>query len=208
MDKENSLLKIDGKIQEKTPGNILNMVFSADSRRFAYTLKEKDKYYIVVDGVKSKGYVALRPLIISGDSSNYAFVAKKGKKYVCVINGKEGPAYDEIGAFIFGGDSSRHAYLAQDGEAWKVVVDGRPGASYKLVAYPAFSPDSSHIAYIATKEVNGKTTSILVVDNQEGKMTFAGFMLNGYIVFDTPSSFHTIFSEPDNKIMRVDVEIK
>lgn len=206
-EKKNMLLIVNGKVQEKTKGTILNMVFSADSRRFAYTLKEKGKYYVVIDGVRSNAYDNVRPLVMSGNSRNYAYIANKGKKDVCIINGKEGPAYDQIPIVIFGGDSDRHAYLVQDGDTGRVVVDGKPGPAYKLVTSPAFSPDSSHFAYLAVKEIDGKNKCVLVVDNQEGKNVFPGFVAAAGIIFDSPSSLHTIVAGPDNQFMRLDVDI-
>lgn len=72
---------------------------SPDSKRVAYAVMEKGKWFVVVDGEEEKRYqyVAVGTLIFSPDSKRVAYRARMVDKWFVVVDGEEGKRYDEIG---------------------------------------------------------------------------------------------------------------
>ena len=142
------------------------LTFSSDGQHFAYVLKFKGKYFVVLDGQEQKKYDFIdRPSIFSPDSQHLAYAAKLNNKEFVVLDRKEQKKYDIIWNIAFSPDSQHLAYIAKlNGEKF-VVLDGREQGIYDYIWKPIFSPDSQHLAYIAIS--GGK--QFVVLDGHELK---------------------------------------
>ena len=108
----------DGK--EYLEVNMLDFVFSSDSKHTAYAAKKRGPegffWIMVIDGKEDKEYDYISRPVFSPDNKHFAYVVKnKGENFI-VIDEKEGKPY--------------------------VTEDG-----YGFVSNPVFSPDSKYIAY-------------------------------------------------------------
>jgi WD40 repeat protein len=166
---------------------VLNLIFSPDSKRLAYSAGVIEEYvekFVVVDGIESKKYVTqdfyanfkISPLIFSPDSKHIAYAVEMGDKCLVVVDGKEGRHYDAIRKETIGGS-----------DKWDKSL--------------VFSPDG-RIAYWAKR---GNTWRI-VVDGVESK-EYWWYLPNAKLVFESPNLLHTVAFR-DQEIFRVEIEIK
>jgi hypothetical protein len=86
---------IDGS-REKEYDYIQKIMFSSDSKRYAYVAQKDKKNLVIVDGVENKSYdMPLivdwdHPVIFSSDSQHYAYIVRTGQKsWAVVTDGKE-----------------------------------------------------------------------------------------------------------------------
>ena len=166
-----------------------SLVFSPDSRRFAYVAQEGDEeleFALVVDGQEWSRYDYVDTLgpVFSPDSTTIAYIVRsQGNEFKesVVVDKQRGTPYEGVLAPVFSPDSGRIAYPAYDGTKWFVVLDGQEGKRYDYVGTPyssgrsaaglvgfrrlIFSPDSKRLAYGA--QVGDKW--LVVVDGEEGK---------------------------------------
>ena len=160
---------VDGKegARHLVGGMMPDILFSPDSRYFAYVVREgsvrKPQCFVVIDGRQSPVYSGIGKPVFSPDSRQIAYSARRGARACTVANGREGPWYDMVEAPSFSPDSKRIAYSARKGGKLMVVVDGAESPKYDRIQGLRFSPDSRHLSYIGTK---GKLWFV-VLDNQE-----------------------------------------
>jgi hypothetical protein len=78
----------DGKEIPLEKGSELGNViphYSSKGNRFVYSYKKEDKYFLVVDDIKTDGYDEIHaPAFLSGENT-YVFIGKKGGKDYLVI---------------------------------------------------------------------------------------------------------------------------
>jgi len=152
------------------------LVFSPDSKHFAFTGKNKEgnkRAFVVIDGKENKAYNQVGVPVFSPDNTKLAYAAyiyiPNASKWFMVINEKEGKAYEDIiGGPVFSPDSKQLGYIALENKKYFVVISDSGGENYKeserydLTSLPVFSPNSKNFAYIVRKEgkwqvvVNGK----------------------------------------------------
>jgi hypothetical protein len=148
----------------EAPGKERYLVFSPDSKRFAYFAISGGKWLAVVDGAEGKPYddVCLRSLIFSPDSKRLAYAAGEEQQWLIVLDGTEGASkYQEVidGSLVFSPDSKRFAYgTIARGFAGidSVIIDGVEQKVFQPPKEPVvFSPDSKRAAFAGatSKEV-------------------------------------------------------
>jgi Tol biopolymer transport system component len=147
---------VDGK--EGPPFDIVGgIVFSADSRRFAYAGAEVDQGFgkqkavgrVVVDGVPGAEYEGSQ---VGGLLKNLATgsVTRLAVGYFSeLVSGTHG-----VSAPVFSPDGSRVAYAARRGKNdHALILNGEPQhVLAEIVAGPVFSPDNRRTAIIASEE--------------------------------------------------------
>ena len=87
---------MDGEEGKEYDG-VLDLVFSPDSKRFAYVVAVRGgKMFAVVDGVEGKEYdgIGIGSPTFSPDSERVAYLAVRGGKGFVVVDGEEGKEYD------------------------------------------------------------------------------------------------------------------
>jgi len=154
-------------------GYVGRLLFSPDSRHFAFWVRGSFGQYPVLDGVKQKPTESEkdRPfgdLIFSPDSRRLAYVSESPGSEFAVVDGVEGKRYDSIrSGLVFSSDSQRLAYAASRGNnKWTEVIGNTESREYEEVrAAGVFSPDAKRTAYAAS--LTGKWFA--VVDGGPGK---------------------------------------
>jgi WD40 repeat protein len=151
---------VDGVIGKPYDGILIDgMVFSPDSKRFAYTAKFRNRRFAVLDGkVSDVTYRGISVPAFSGDSQTMAYLAWGNKGRVrSVINGVEGKLYKSAMDPVFSLTGSTYAYCSQglDGIA-RVVVDGKEGPELNSYTKSSLilSADGKRSAYLGAIRPN------------------------------------------------------
>lgn len=142
----------------------LDMNFSPDSKRFAYTRLKEGKHFVVLDGKETGPYNFYpRNLTFSPDSKRFAFavVSDDQKGFTFVLDGKKPePTYfaDSLGSqplFAFSPDSQHFVFRAGSQDKDSIILDGEriDTGSYDFVEEFIYSPDGKHFAYILQKKL-------------------------------------------------------
>jgi len=122
-------------------GKVGDLIFSPDSKRFAYWnwSQENHNCVAVVDGVVGNAYDDISGIIFSPDSKRVAYIALRRQVSLVVVDGLEGKKYDGITGLVFSPDSRHVAYMAWGVAKALVVVDGVETIAYGPYP-PAFPP--------------------------------------------------------------------
>jgi len=174
-----------------------------------YAGQRGSKWMAVADEVAGKEFDGLvaTSFRISPDGKRVAYLAKSKDKTVCVADGIESKKYDFIGFGIdlhFSDDWRRLSYIAQRRNKWVAVIDGKESEEYDAIGSSgvAFSPDSRHLAYEASLAVRW----VVVVDGVQTANQFDGLFRSADLVFDTPTSLHTVAGRR-HEFWRVNIKI-
>lgn len=151
---------VDGKEAGPAFGEIVGhrILFSPDSKRYAFEARNGTREFVVVDGQREKTYdhIGSNTLTFSPNSQRVAYCAMSGQKWFAVVDGKDGPKQDidqvnktrSWGPIVFSRDSKRYAYAA----VRRIVIDGEYGPEFDAVNTPVFSPDGADVAYQGFKK--------------------------------------------------------
>lgn len=149
---------VDGKEIGRYDNTIgKTLLFSPDSRRFAFGALRDGKRLVVVDGkeeIIGHERLAGGSFVFSPDSRRLAYGAgTSDRKWSVIVDGQSGKLHAGIGNgnLSFSADSSRFAYVAMDDGKWFVVIDGQEGRRYDGILDDSlvFSPDPQTVAYTA-----------------------------------------------------------
>ena len=200
----------EGQLYGEVPNYALNMYgqqrnikFSDDGAHFAYAARNRQKSFLVVDGVKrSREYDRIDPgnFFFSPNRDRMAFVARQSGKWIVVVDGVESKPYDYLGTWplTFTPDSRHISFTASLRDQYDVLVlDGKEITTAEFLLYPmVFSPDGKHRAYRTSYE-----TATAVIDGKPGK----AYKRVGPIIF-SPDSRHSLYSaeNADGACMVVD----
>jgi len=209
--------RIDGKQYDF----IDTFVFSPDGTHVAYSAREGNKSFIVLDGIEGKPYEPkwLGSPVFSPDSNHLAYLAADEKDIFVVVDGVEKEKLgSSVSDLMFGPDSKRLTYIGSKSGMWAqpvgawVVVDGRKGEAYRHVWDVTFSPDSKYVAYLAG---DGKK-EFVVVDRTKWKEYDSFLYGSTYVTsrvpekrlaFDSPDSFYYL-ARKGNSIYLVEETLK
>lgn len=157
--------------------HIRDLILSPDGNHFAFTADmrtENNVYdpnnsprYVVLDGIKGKGYDRIFSLTFSPDSQHFAYRAEgRIDDNFIVLDGKEirqgGDNFDLTAPFAFSPDGKHVAYTifqSDIGEpsGYFVDLDGQRSGPYNWAGKLTFSADSQHLLYdIEEKDIPGR----------------------------------------------------
>lgn len=164
---------IEGKVYDNI--QVHSLVFSPDSRHFAYIAVQNRQRMLVIDGVEGQPYDAIEDFVFSPDSQHYAYAVKmstSGREGFIVRDGTEGKHYDEAHSPVFSPDSQRLAYVVTDYVWTRLVLDESPGMTYYEIVDILFSPDSQKLACITVRETTNKEfydriVRVIVINGRE-----------------------------------------
>lgn len=115
-------------VVDEMPGedcdSIHDPVFSPDGLRFGYTMKQGDKWFVVVDGKKyGDAYDYVDGPAFSPDGSRFAFVAEKQGEAFVVCGDRRSKSFDIVRSPVFSPDGRKLAFGARKGSElwWKVM---------------------------------------------------------------------------------------
>jgi hypothetical protein len=175
---------------------IANLVmFSSDSRRFAFRARRGRDSFVVVDGEEWKPFQKIETMKFSPDGRRFGFCAATGPGHRVVVDREMiGPEYRWIIAnqFDFSPDGEHVAYAAigHDDRA-RMVVDGSeidaPAIQQHGEGGILFSPNSKRMAYCCITLGN---YSFVVVDGR-AERTFFGVVRGSYVF--SPDSKHLAY---------------
>ncbi len=138
----------DAKI--RTYNEVSNLVFSPNSRRLAYIVKnESDGCRVVVDGRESKEYDRIEAVTFSLDSRHFMFIADNK----LILDGQEItkvvlPPDFSSSKLILSPDNEHYAYIANESSGkYCIVLDGEKGNIYDYVCNLTFTSDSKYLCY-------------------------------------------------------------
>jgi len=212
-DGDNWLCSVDGEKGPKFETAIDIFRFSPDSTRFAYAGVNPERSLMITESGPSKeAFTSLGEPYFSLDSRHLVYRAfrVKEQKWTTVLDGKEfGKKYYGIGQYLFSPDSKHLAFPAtMSADQSLMVVDGVEECAdqkFKILGDPTFSPDGNYIIYHARA---GEEKWHLIINGRVLPETYGGFYKGTSIVFDSPTSFHTLGFKPGGKeFVMIDVEI-
>lgn len=143
------------------------IVFSPDSRHFAYGAASENQHVLIYDGEEKGKHQAIlnSPPVFSPDSKRLAYGAEKGTKQFLVVDWNSMTHYDGLppASFAFNSNSKNIAYIASNGTNYYLVVDLR---SWLLNDGPVIGAklvwdDSQHLHTLVAK---GRNISIVNFD--------------------------------------------
>lgn len=149
---ERSCLKVDGVDRGCFDGlAIRHILFSPDSRRMAFPVKDGNEWRVVLDGVPGPPVAGVGDMVFSGDGGRLAYSAEREGAWRVVVDGRFGEPFDSLyaGTLTFDPTGRRVGFVAWDGGGAVPVIDGRREAPHQGVAYLGFSSDGEHVAYVA-----------------------------------------------------------
>lgn len=182
-DNYKQLLVLDGKvINDGDYYNIQNLILSPDGSHFAFSawMKSENNFYdinnisrfVVLDGIKGKGYKSISSLTFSSDSQHFAYIAENRIDRYIVIDGKEKRVdwndYHLEKIFSFSPDGKHFAYLTSQEndrtgriDGYFVDLDDQKSKTYMWADNLIFSADSQHLLYAVEESKNSGRTLMM-----------------------------------------------
>jgi len=142
------------------------IVFSEDSRRFAYAAKTDEGWIVITDGEHSRPWTGIGEVLF-GPKQQLVYVASDLGAWHVVVDGVPSVSFEAVmqGSLTFSPDGYHLAYVVAEGDQSRVVIDGKLDFIYESVAALRFSPDSEQLAYIVR---NGRRQYIALDDKLLG----------------------------------------
>jgi hypothetical protein len=161
--RDKPVVVLDGVV---SPGydDASTLMFSADSRHFAYEAKRDGREFVVLDGQEQKDYDEVADLEFSPDGRRFAYKAwekssGKYRKCMAVIDGRPSRVYGSVDFIEFSPDGKHVVFVAQPFHATEyvenrefVVLDGVEQAECEEALYVEFSADSQHSIYTGKRD--------------------------------------------------------
>jgi hypothetical protein len=162
-------------------GGKQSVLFSDDSKHFAYAARRDTTWLVVTDGKEGPAMQSVEDPSFSPDGSTVAYASMKDGKPVLVIDSASAPAVHDLPGFTpvqrgvnsplaLSPDLHHWAYVAGPAGSpdHSVVIDGKSSEKFSDAAKPAFSPDSAHCAFLAkTAKPTGDPDEWVVLDGKK-----------------------------------------
>jgi Tol biopolymer transport system component len=193
---------------DETTKHYWPFVFSPDSARLAYVAtNDKDKQYVVVDGVEGPVFdqILHHSFSFSENSKHFIYAARRGREGVVIKDGQEIVNAEDVlspvqtfGATVVGDtfgpflspDGSRFACVFQRSGKWIAVIDGKESPPWDSISdlsllgpSAGFSPDGRHFTYVGEVGKN----QFVVIDQKINTNGWA------YSAVFSPDSSHSAF---------------
>ncbi len=176
---------------------IFNVALSPDGKRLTLSVKEREKMFVVVDGVKGKIYDWADWPTFSPDGKRLAYVAKEKNKMFVVVDGVEGKRYDSVYQPVFSSNGKNIAYISKENGKTFLIVNSREiKTKYQYLDNLTFSPEGKKIAYQAK---NTKGWWVIVVNSKESR----DFNLVSSPFFSPDGKFIGYYAQDGYKVVRV-----
>lgn len=157
--------------ESKEYDRVTDIIFSPDSKRYAFKAHNKGGVSPVIDGNEDIFYMDVYGFTFSNDSKKYSYIVRdklakeNSDVYHIVVNGVMFKPYKLIWDFIFSPDSQHFAFCALTEKNKRIIVlDGIESDEYFSVSALTFSPDGKRFAFWAIKKGGGQ---LIVLDGKE-----------------------------------------
>ncbi|MCW3116854.1 MAG: WD40-like Beta Propeller Repeat [Chitinophagaceae bacterium] len=153
----------------------ISLVFSSNSKHFAYGAQTDNDWLVVADGKPQEKYTQVDNIQYSPDGKHLTYKVKKGEKWTVIVDGKEGTYRDSImnGFPVFSPDGKDIAYGFKKNDKWNIVVehvDTRENVNeqylisndqwgYDEIISCVFSPDSKHLSCVIREGTKKKVVT-------------------------------------------------
>jgi hypothetical protein len=153
---------VDGKASAECD-DYFGPVFSPDSKRVAYGIRQKGLWSVVLEGNTGAEYGAISSLVFSPDSKRVAYAAGTRKSWMIIVDGQ-----------VYAEDAGRPLEMVSIGDPTvkghglnSSVVSGQHVFSHDMAWAPevSFSPDSKRVAYTAETGEGMKRSRVVVDGN-------------------------------------------
>ena len=153
---------VDGKASAECD-DYFGPVFSPDSKRVAYGIRQKGLWSVVLEGNTGAEYGAISSLVFSPDSKRVAYAAGTRKSWMIIVDGQ-----------VYAEDAGRPLEMVSIGDPTvkghglnSSVVSGQHVFSHDMAWSPevSFSPDSKRVAYTAETGEGMKRSRVVVDGN-------------------------------------------
>ncbi len=144
-----------------------NIIFSKDSRNFAYIGVNERRYYAVRNGKIGKAYAAIQQLCFNPATHQLVYGAYEPRTWSIVID--EQPittTYEAIGDFTFSNDGRQFAYWGVEKQKFYPNINGKQGGSYQGIGNFLFSPNGQRVAF----QANLNNRMCAVIDGNNGPL--------------------------------------
>lgn len=154
--KFNHAIVLDG-IRQKIYETVVegSLLFSSDSKHFAYEAEWHDEFFIVNDGVEGKRYndVMQITLTYSSNGNRLAYAIENDSKRKVSVDGETAAEYDDVTFIAFSQDNQHVLFSAKEGVNDFIVIDGQRRKSYSSIlgqgGFAFDSPTSFHYLIIS-----------------------------------------------------------
>lgn len=145
---------------------ILNLNFNLDGSRLAVTANKGNRYYVIVDGIRSKPWfwIDQDTVSFSADGSRFAYSAsdkprsRADKDFFVVVDGKKQREYHSIVGPppAFNPITNELVYFARKKNDRFIVRGTEEGQHFDQTGWgPVFSYDGSQVAYLGVATIQG-----------------------------------------------------
>lgn len=166
----------DGEKKLYVYDEIRYLQFSPNGNSFAFSAREGNREFMVINGKEEKKYDAIFEFTFSDDGERHSYIALpegyKGSR-IYVVDGEEQKRYSSVQDFTFSPNADSFVYAATTGSTpqreWFVVRDGEviDGPFQEVLDFDfAFSPDGKRLAYQAQTDW-GLDVICYIVDGAE-----------------------------------------
>ena len=169
--------------------------FSPDSKKLVYFGRDRDDWFVVVDGVKGPTFTRTGwGPSFSPDGTRMAYAGIRPEGYYLVVNDETTGPFHELHEIKFSPVGDELFYSINYGDSACVMRDGRQyGETYRETYGFDFSPDGKHFGFSAT---DTNSAELMVIDSVEGHryqdsvVSFPSFFQDGehyygYVLTDT-----------------------
>ena len=145
--------KIDATLSQPYLGVALEtIIFSEDSKRFAYAAETDAGWVVIVDGVHSRPWTGIGEILF-GPRQQLVYVASDLEGWQVVLEDVPSAFFESVmqGSITFSPDGCRLAFVVAEGNQSRVVINGKLGPLYEGIGALRFGLESKRLAYIVRK---------------------------------------------------------
>ncbi|MCW3053122.1 MAG: hypothetical protein JWN14_2292, partial [Chthonomonadales bacterium] len=173
---------VDGVMGRRHFNTVSRLVFSPDSRRWAYLATRKSKGYLVIGKKQYGPFEKMEPTLLqfTADSKHCVALARKGNKLLLLVDGARLIVADEINPLgvVFAPHGRHFLFIARTGRSIRLREYGGPVSDvFASVTHPEYSADGHHVGFLAQ---TAKGEGRIVIDWHPRPLSLAApFSLQG-----------------------------
>ncbi len=144
-------LKLDATLSQPYLGVALEtIVFSKDSKRFAYAAETDSGWVVIADGVHSRPWTGVGEVVF-GPQHQLAYVAADSEGWRVILESTPSSPFEAVmqGSLTLSPRGCRLAFVVVEGNQFRVIVDGEADPLYDAIGMLRFVPIGEQFVYVA-----------------------------------------------------------